>query len=321
MQPFANRGAMAITTQQRRELGAFLRNRRERLAPEAAGISESYGRRRTPGLRREELAQLAGVSVTWYTWLEQARKIKVSSQVLGSLARALRLDETETSHLFRLAGEVSPSTQEPCRRDQIPAQYVDFLELQDPLPAFISNDRFDVLAWTQGFCVLFSYFESLPPRRRNSLAMMFDSRARYLFPEWEKDAMEAVALFRAQAADQLVQPEYANLVHELERDSADFRTVWERLDLAPASPSVRLFDHPVLGRIELGYVKLRLAAVDATLVVYQPLRDRRLLDRIRDLVEERMRTQLVRGPRSAGKFDGESVSEHVLRVPAGFDSL
>ncbi|WP_079049960.1 helix-turn-helix transcriptional regulator [Streptomyces torulosus] len=283
---------MAITEQQRKELAAFLRNRRERLTPEAVGIKNSYGRRRTPGLRREELAQLAGVSVTWYTWLEQARKIRVSGQVLNGLARALRLDATETRHLFRLAGELPPAVQSPCSRDRIPAQYLTFLEFQDPLPAFIVNHRFDVLAWNQGFCALFPYFETLEQRRRNTLVMMFDERARDMHPHWEQDTMEAVALFRAQVADHLAHPEYAKMIDGLKSEYPEFRELWQRLDLAPSGPSVRVFDHPILGRIELGYVKLHLAATDATLVVYQPVLDNRLLVRFRDLVEERIKVRL-----------------------------
>ncbi|MFI7006438.1 helix-turn-helix transcriptional regulator [Streptomyces sp. NPDC050145] len=310
---------MAITEQQRKELAAFIRNRRERITPEAVGIKNSYGRRRTPGLRREELAQLAGVSVTWYTWLEQARRIRVSSQILNGLARALRLDATETGHLFRLAGELPPSVQAPCLREHIPEQYLTFLDLQDPLPAFIVNHRFDVLAWNQGFCALFPYFESLEHGRRNTLVMMFDERAREMHPNWEQDALEAAALFRAQAADQLAHPAYAKMIEELQVEHPEFQELWERRDLAPSVPSVRLFDHPTLGRIELGYVKLRLAGVHATLVVYQPVRDNRLIARFSDLVEERIRARLRPAGGSVGRPDRQSVPEDISRSPGGLD--
>ncbi|RFC77287.1 XRE family transcriptional regulator [Streptomyces sp. AcE210] len=312
---------MTITEQQRKELATFLRNRRERLTPDAVGIKNSYGRRRTPGLRREELAQLAGVSVTWYTWLEQARKIRVSSQVLNGLARALRLDTTETGHLFRLAGELAPTLPAPCSREDIPEQYLTFLEFQDPLPAFIVNHRFDVLAWNQGFCALFPYFESLEQRRRNTLVMMFDERAREMYPNWEQDALEAAALFRAQAADQLAHPAYAKMIDDLQGEYPEFRELWERLDLAPSVPSTRCFDHPTLGRIELGYVKLRLAGADATLVVYQPVLDSSLLARFRDLVEERIRARLRLAGGSVGRPYRQSVPEDVLRTPDGLDPL
>lgn len=312
---------MAITEQQRKELAAFLRNRRERVAPEAVGIKNSYGRRRTPGLRREELAQLAGVSVTWYTWLEQARRIRVSSQVLNGLARALQLDPTETGHLFRLAGELPPTGRAPCSREHIPEQYLTFLQFQDPLPAFIVNHRFDVLAWNQGFCALFPYFESLGHSRRNTLVMMFDERAREMHPNWEQDALETAALFRAQAADQLAHPAYAKMIEDLQAEHPEFQELWERLDLAPSVPSVRCFDHPTLGRIELGYVKLRLAGVDATLVVYQPVLDSRLVDRFRDLVEVRIRVRLRSAGGSVGRPYRQSVPEDVPRIPDGLDPL
>ncbi|MFF3505053.1 helix-turn-helix transcriptional regulator [Streptomyces sp. NPDC003247] len=221
-----------ITEQQRKELAAFLRSRRERLTPDAVGIKYSHGRRRTPGLRREELAQLAGVSVTWYTWLEQGRRIRVSNQVLVGLARALRLDTTETAHLFRLAGEVPPTLHAPCSREQIPAQYLTFLEFQDPLPAFIVNRRFDVLAWNHGFCSLFPHFEGLERDRRNTLSMMFEENTRSMHPNWEQDTLEAAALFRAQAADHLVHPAYARMIGDLQAAHPEFKELWERRELS-----------------------------------------------------------------------------------------
>lgn len=283
---------MSITDAQRKELASFLRNRRERVTPEEVGIKNSYGRRRTPGLRREEVASLANVSVTWYTWLEQGRRIRVSQDVLEGLAQALILDETETDHLYRLAGETRPSRRSPCVKEDIPEQYLAFLESIDPMPGFISNHRFDVLSCNQGYRVLFPQFESLPSADKNSLVMAFNPDFGTLYPDLDEHRLESVALFRAQVADQLAHPEYSTLVQRLKQESSAFQHLWERRDLAPASPSLRTFDHPVLGRIELGYVKLKLADVDATLVVFQPIHDSQLLAAFGELVEERIRSQL-----------------------------
>lgn len=283
---------MEATQRQRRALASFLKSRRQRLTPEAAGVRQWYGRRRTHGLRREELATLAGVSVTWYTWLEQARSIRVSRQVLSSLARALQLEPVETEHLFRLAGEIPPANRPPCSREEIPAQYLTFLDLLDPLPAMITNHRFDVLACNDGFCVLFPHFESLPAAERNTLQMTFDERTRALYPDWEQHAIEVVALFRAQNAEHLVRPEYAELIEGLEERSQEFREMWEQMDLERGKPSHRAIDHPVLGLIKLGYVKLQLAGADATLVVHQPELDQRLLTQLRALVDEHRKSRL-----------------------------
>ncbi|WP_329578882.1 helix-turn-helix transcriptional regulator [Kitasatospora sp. NBC_01250] len=273
------------TTEQRRELAAFLRSRRARISPQAAGVPYSSGTRRTPGLRREEVAALAGVSVSWYTWLEQARRIKVSRQVLNSLARVLQLDAIETGHLFRLAGEVLPSDSPLCTREQVPALYLSFLAQLGPLPACITNHRFDVLAWNDGYATLFPGFAALPPERRNNLVVAFDPLFRDLFEDWAHSAEQAVALFRAQAADQLVRPEYAELVGQLSQESAEFRELWQRMDLRIGSPAAQVFRHPALGRIELGAVKLRLAGAEATLVAYQPLDGSGLMPRLAELVE------------------------------------
>lgn len=293
---------------QRRALASFLKSRRNRISPEQAGAHYSHGRRRAHGLRREELAALAGVSVTWYTWLEQARSIRVSRQVLASLGRALKLNSVEIAHLYRLAGETPPLDHRPCSREEIPQQYLDFLNLLDPLPAMIANQRFDVLAWNEAFCVLYPYFEDLPADDRNSLVMTFDARNRALYSDWEMHAFRTVALFREQNAEHLVQPEYVALIESLEQRSPQFRELWQSMDLRPGSPSVSQFDHPILGRFELGYVKLRLADTRAALVVHQPVHDDRLFGQLSELVKERRRIS------SAGDHDQPPIfHEHLIK--------
>ncbi|WP_335970535.1 MULTISPECIES: helix-turn-helix transcriptional regulator [Streptomycetaceae] len=280
-----------LQEQQRRELAGFLRSRREALTPQEAGVPQPFGRRRAKGLRREELAALAGVSLTWYTWLEQARRIKVSRQVLASLARALKLDPVETDYLFRLAGQLPQPGPEQHVRDarELPGTYLALLRLLDPLPALITNQRFDVLAWNEGLCVLFPWFETLPPEERNVLLMTFDPRTQDLYPEWEDHALHTVALFRAQAADRLVQPSFTRLVAELAERSELFRTLWQGMGVETAHPDRRRFDHPVLGRIELDYVKLHLGDIQATLVTHLPIAQERVLVQLGAMVDERQR--------------------------------
>src|SRR6266567_878699 len=149
----------------RAELGSFLRSRRERITPEDVGLPPGL-RRRTAGLRREEVAQLAGVGVTWYTWLEQGRPINASAQVLEAVARTLRLDESERSHLFTLAGVPDTTSRvaeicEPAVRELV--------EALDPYPAFVVSPRYDILAWNRAEASLKGDYSSLPDRYRNVL--------------------------------------------------------------------------------------------------------------------------------------------------------
>jgi transcriptional regulator with XRE-family HTH domain len=241
----------------RRELAEFVRSRRERRAPEQLGFPV-VGRRRTPGLRREEVATRAGVSITWYTWLEQGRPIRVSGQVLGSLANALALDDAERAHLFQLAGQIPPDgATAPRRRSPVPAAYDLLLRHLDPNPAFVVDLRFDILAWNSACTVLYGDLEALPPGRRNVLWLTFTSDlVRALLPDWEGAALETIALFRSQAGDQLLAPDLVGVVAELEAESLEFRRLWGRREVTRFAPGPRLLHHPELGALTLQVAKL-----------------------------------------------------------------
>ncbi|MGW4803332.1 helix-turn-helix transcriptional regulator [Kitasatospora sp. NPDC004272] len=267
---------MSGSPQRRKELAAFLRSRRERRTPEAAGLPGS-GRRRTPGLRREELAALAGVSASWYTWLEQGRRIRVSRQVLTGLSGALGLDQVERAHLFRLAEEVPPGAQPGAPTGEatgvttgpLSANYRLLLDQLDPNPAFMTGPRFDVLAWNRGQQALFDGFDRVAPADRNMLWLMFMSpELRSLHEDWEQEAAHTVALFRSQAGDRLLRAEYAALVARLREASPEFRALWERHDLVGYTPRSRTFVHPRYGRLTLDYVKLHAADGEPTLVAH-----------------------------------------------------
>ena len=250
----------------RRELAEFLRSRRARRTPAQAGLP-TFGRRRTPGLRREEVATLAGVSITWYTWLEQARDIRVSRQILGSLATALGLDAVERDHLFRLADEPPPD-RAPSRAE-LPPQYELLLTHLDPNPAFIVNPRFDILAWNRGCELLYGDLGALSASRRNVLWLTFTApEVREMTRDWETEAALTVALFRTQANEGILAPEITGLITELADASPDFARMWRRKELAPFVPDARTIDHPMLGEVTLEYVKLHVANDDKTLVSY-----------------------------------------------------
>lgn len=242
------------------------------------------GHRRTPGLRREEVATLAGLSITWYTWLEQAREIRVSRQVLGSLVTALGLDPVERDHLFRLAGEVPPG--DAASRTELPKQYELLLTHLNPNPAFIVNRRFDILAWNRGCELLYGDLGALPPERRNVLWLTFtDPEVKAMSQDWEEEASHTLALFRTQVGERILDPDVITLLRDLEESSADFARLWQLKELAPFVPKPRTVNHPQLGVIELEYIKMHVADDDKTLVSYLVKPGSDLEQRLEELVE------------------------------------
>ncbi|MBF6174828.1 helix-turn-helix transcriptional regulator [Nocardia blacklockiae] len=253
----------------RRELGEFLRSRRERRRPEDLGLP-SGGRRRTPGLRREEVAVLAGMSVTWYTWLEQGRQLRASRQVWNSLVDVLGLDEVETAHLFRLAGEMPPRVAESSSALGMD-RYQAVLDQFDPNPALLISRRFDVVAWNRGVETLYGDLSQVPDARRNILWFTFTSAdMRATADDWEAEAAQTVAFFRALTGHDVTAPGIAELIGELETESADFARLWRRKDLAARTSDSRVVHHPSLGRIEFEITKMRTLDGEHTLVTYLP---------------------------------------------------
>jgi transcriptional regulator with XRE-family HTH domain len=218
-------------------LAAFLRVHRERLSPDDVGLP-SGGRRRTPGLRREEIAALAGVGVTWYTWLEQGRDIGVSATFLDNLARVLKLDASERRHLFLLAHERPPA--EPGKTWCVVQPLVLRL-MHDLAPhlAYVLNLRWDVLAFNAPADRLFA-FGSHPPGRRNLLWLLFtDAAMRERLNDWEEQAPLMLSSFRRDFARASRQADIHELVDELERVSPEFKTWWRQHDVHAPCNGVR----------------------------------------------------------------------------------
>ncbi|MFD9206743.1 helix-turn-helix transcriptional regulator [Streptomyces sioyaensis] len=244
--------------QRRRSLGEFLRSRRERLSPQEAGILAGP-RRRTPGLRREEVAQLSGVSVTWYTWLEQARDITVSRQVLMSLARALMLSSVERRYLFALAGV--PLPERPADGGPGPALQK-LVEALEPHPAYLLDANWDLVGWNRAEAGLIGDPGQLEPAERNLLWLVFtDPAMRSLLADWDGQAQDLVAQFRADARQRSGDPRFEQLTNGLREASPEFRTWWAAHDIADFGSSRRCFAHPRVGALTFDYVKL--AALDA----------------------------------------------------------
>ncbi|MER5945175.1 helix-turn-helix transcriptional regulator [Streptomyces sp. NPDC001904] len=226
----------------RAELGAFLRSRRERITPDRVGLPGT-ARRRTPGLRREEVAHLAAVGVTWYTWLEQGRAINVSAGVLDAIARALLMDPAERAHAFALAGTTDPraETDSPA----VTPTLLRMLRRLEPYPAELKNARYEVLAHNRAHADVFGDPEEFAPEHRGALWRMFMcDRWRTQFLDREAMLGDLVAKYRKAMAGHVSEPAWRAPVDELLAVSPEFRDLWERRDVAPVVSHVKRYLHP-----------------------------------------------------------------------------
>jgi transcriptional regulator with XRE-family HTH domain len=246
------------------EIREFLTSRRGRITPERAGLP-SYGPRRVPGLRREEVAVLAGVSIPYYIRLERGDMSGVSEGVLEALARALQLDDAERSHLFDLARAAQPATARPRRRPA--AQPVVRPEVQWTLDAitgaaaYVGNDRLDILATNPLARALFSELYVAPARPVNFARFVFlDPRAPAFYPEWERGATETVAVLRWAAGRDPHDRDLSDLVGELATRSDAFRTRWAAHDVRFHGKAVKHFHHPAVGELDLSFNRLDLVS-------------------------------------------------------------
>ena len=281
---------MRVNDQERRnELAHFLRTRRERMSPEALGLPGS-SRRRTPGLRREELAVLAGIGVTWYTGLEQSRDITVSAQVLENLARVLDLNAAERNHLFLLARQQQPIDPYPCTTTASPALQR-ILESMGTSPAYVANPRWDVLAWNQAMARVYQTdFGALPLRERNILRLTFTHPfRRMLLVNWEKAAKDLLAVFRASTERYVGEPWLKALVAELELASPEFRAWWPHHAIQATHSGKKELNHPLVGRLVLQPTTFQVTdAPDLRMVIYTPLAEANTAQKLAQLVEPRL---------------------------------
>ncbi len=253
----------------RTELSEFLRSRRARLRPEDTGLPVYGGRRRVPGLRREELATLAGVSVDYYVRLEQGRLQNVSESILEAVARALRLDEAERAHLYNIAkptrrpGRTRPQSVRPSQQWLLDALYA--------TPAYILGRRLDVMAWNDMASALLTVdLAALPANRRNMGRLVFlDGNAHELWVSWDRKARETLGGLRMQAGHYPDDPQLANLIGELSLKSPEFRQLWAEQTIWATPNGTMQFAHPVVGDLTLAYEALAVPdRPDQVLVVY-----------------------------------------------------
>ena len=251
-------------------LGIYLKDRRAKLDPAAFGFASE--RRRTPGLRREEVAQRANISPTWYTWLEQGRGGAPSADVLDRIARALMLTDVEREHLF-LLGLGRPPEARYRKNEGVTPRLQRVLDALDPSPAVIRTAIWDVVAWNRAATVMLMDYGSLPPEQRNILRFIFlDPRARAAQYDWESVARFVLGAFRVDAARAGAAAEVEPLVDELCRLSPEFRAMWRDNDVRGShGEAVKHIRHPVLGPLAFEYSAFAVdGRTDLSMVVYNP---------------------------------------------------
>lgn len=256
---------MAVSA--RRELADFLGSRRRQLTPSAVGLPAGPNRR-TPGLRREEVVLLAGVSHTWYTWLEQGRDIRPSRQVMDALARTLQLTTAEREYVLRLSGN------EPARGDDaleaMPAHLQRLMDALGPSPAYAITSSWAIVGWNRAYELLYPGVAELPAADRNLLWVVFtDPAVRRLLGDWTTDSRRFLTQFRAEVGPRLADPEVVDLVTRLQAASPAFREGWASHDVDRFTSTERRFEHPQAGPVVLEHHQLTPAdAAGLQLVVY-----------------------------------------------------
>jgi len=247
----------------RAEIRDFLRTRRAKISPEQANLVAYGGHRRVPGLRREEVAMIAGVSVDYYARLERGNLSGVSDEVLGAIARALQLDEAETAHLFDLA-RAARATTSPRRRaasQQMRPSVQRLLDAWTGIPAWVRNERMDVLAANQLGSALYSEVFADPVRPANNARFVFlNPRSRDFYPDWEQGANDIVAILRSYAGRNPGDRSLMELIGELSTQSETFRTKWANHNVRFHRTGVKRLHHPVVGDLELAYEAMELPA-------------------------------------------------------------
>lgn len=278
------------------ELADLLRSRRERLAPEDVGLPPGR-RRRTAGLRREEVALLASISATYYTYLEQGRELRPSREVLDALAGALRLTPAERRHIHEIAHGSPPSDERTAPSESVSPPVDALVQRLDPHPTYVKGARWDVLAANRSARALFagwSVEEGVVP---NMLWWMFtDANARHVYPDWELEAQRMLARFRMAAARRPQDPAFATLITALQAQSREFARGWDRHEVLVPGGGTKRLTHPELGTFDFEHVVLHLAEdLDHTLVTFAPRErdDARLA-----LLEEDAATRPGRDPRA-----------------------
>ncbi|WP_199616675.1 helix-turn-helix transcriptional regulator [Paenibacillus alkalitolerans] len=252
----------------RRALAEFLRTRRARLSPSDVDLPAG-SRRRTPGLRREEVAQLANIGTSWYVALEQGRDVHPSEQVLESIAHALRLTPTERRHLFLLARPQSFANSLPPEEETVGSALEQTIHALNPHPAYIMGRRWDLLLWNRAAELVFGYSDIAPPHTRNFVWRSFTSPVLRAHPNWERLARNLTGQFRADSVRYPGDPWFRELIEDLKNISEDFRLWWSIYDVKSVPDGHKLMNHETLGKLEFEYVTLHVPEnTDQKVIIY-----------------------------------------------------
>jgi transcriptional regulator with XRE-family HTH domain len=261
-------------SEHRQALADFLRKRRARLSPADVGLPPGI-RRRTPGLRREEVAQLANMGTSWYVWLEQGRDVHPSAQVLESLAQALRLTPNERRHLFLLAGQPLPPHTSSLEERTSP-ELQQMLDDLNPTPAYAVGRRWDFLAWNKAADGLFAISEASSPYAHNLVWRLFTSPTMRERPNWEQVARGTLAEFRTASARYPGDRWFEELIEDLKQVSPEFCRWWPHHDVRSALDGHKVIEHPTLGHLEFEHITLQvLSNPDVRIMIYTPLTETR----------------------------------------------
>lgn len=245
-----------LSDDRRSEIAAILRSRRERLRPEQVGLPDG-SRRRTPGLRREEVAALAGVSAEWYTWLEQARDVRASADALQRIAGALRLEPGETKHLLALSGHAWDGDLPTSGAEVITPHLQRLVERLEYCPTWVLGERWDILAWNRAATVILGDLDSAHGLERNALHVAFLSpRFRKMLVDWEVHARDMVAKLRLVHARHVEDPWFNEIVSLLRQRSAEFAAWWDQRLVQLPRDGTKHYDHPRAGRLSFDYTVL-----------------------------------------------------------------
>jgi len=259
---------MAVEKPARSELADFLRTRRRHISPGTVGL-EASGQRRTAGLRREEVSLLSGVSLTWYTWLEQGREINPSRQVMDALARTLRMSTAEHAYILRLTGHAAEA---PIDHPTVamPAHAQRLIDALVSSPAYAITPYWSIVGWNRAYEALYPNVATVPAADRNLLWLVFtDPDVRDLLVDWETDSRRFLTQFRAEAGSRVREPAFAELIQRLNEVSEHFRVGWASHDVAQFASRQRRFEHPRVGTLVLEHHRLALSDhPDLHLVIY-----------------------------------------------------
>lgn len=252
----------------RKELAHFLTTRRRQVSPESVGL-RSEGHRRTPGLRREEVSLLSGVSLTWYTWLEQGRDIHPSRQVVDALARTLQLSSAEHAYVLRLTGHAAGAA-EPVVPATCPPHVQRLLDALGASPAYAVTPPWAIVGWNAAYERFYPRVARTPAADRNLLWLVFtDPYVRDLLADWSTDSRRFLTQFRAEAGSRVHEPAFGEVVGRLQEESEHFRQGWASHDVEEFASSERRFEHPVVGTLVLEHHRLAVSdRPDLHVVVY-----------------------------------------------------